>query len=88
MEVYLPGFGWIPVDPSGGDKELPADQADYFGHLDNRFLITTQGGGGSEYLVWDYNSSHSWKADGPVQLRKEKIAEWDPVADPPGRFIP
>lgn len=88
VEVYLPGFGWIPVDPSGGDKELPADQADYFGHLDNRFLITTQGGGGSEYLGWDYNSSHSWKADGPVQLREEKIAEWDPVADPSDSFIP
>jgi len=79
VEVYLPGYGWVPVDPSGGDQESPRDQANFFGHLDNRFLITTEGGGGSEYLKWDYNSSETWEADGPVQLRLEMIAEWEPV---------
>jgi sugar lactone lactonase YvrE len=79
VEVYLPGYGWVPVDPSGGDQESPRDQANYFGHLDNRFLITTEGGGGSEYLKWDYNSSETWEADGPVQLRQEMIADWDLV---------
>ena len=79
VEVYLPGYGWVPVDPSGGDQESPRDQANFFGHLDNRFLITTEGGGGSEYLKWDYNSSETWEASGPVQLRLEMIADWDPV---------
>jgi transglutaminase-like putative cysteine protease len=77
VEVYLPGHGWVPVDPSGGDQESTRDQAMYFGHLDNRFLITTESGGGSEYLKWDYNSSESWQADGRVQLRLEMIADWD-----------
>ncbi len=79
VEIYLPGYEWIPVDPSGGDRTWPRDQAMGFGHLSNRFLITTEGGGGSQYLGWNYNSSESWQADGPVQLRVEKIAEWDKV---------
>jgi transglutaminase-like putative cysteine protease/sugar lactone lactonase YvrE len=79
VEVYLPGWGWVPVDPSGGDQESPRDQALYFGRLDNRFLITTEGGGGSEYLKWDYNTSETWQADGRVQLRMEMIADWEPA---------
>ncbi len=79
VEVYLPGAGWIPVDPSGGDMESPRGQAMYFGHLDNRFLITTESGGGSEYLKWDYNTSETWQADGRVQLRLEMMAQWEPA---------
>ncbi|MCU0276882.1 MAG: transglutaminase [Acidobacteria bacterium] len=80
VEVYLPNYGWVPVSPDAGDQESPRDQAVHFGHLENRYLITTEGGGGSEYLKWDYNSSESWQADGRVQLRLEMIADWEPPA--------
>ncbi len=80
VEVYLPGYGWIPVDPSRGDKPGEAARADAFGHLKGSFLITTRGGGGSPYLGWSYNSEVRWSCKGRCEVQEENIAEWTPVA--------
>lgn len=79
VEVYLPNYGWFPVDPSGGDSPVPADQAAFFGGLDNRFLITTLGAGDSDALGWDYNSNARWTAAGRVKLLQRKQGDWAPV---------
>jgi transglutaminase-like putative cysteine protease/streptogramin lyase len=83
-EVYLPGIGWMPVDPSGGDREWPADQARYFGGLSNRFLITTHGGGDSEYLGWDYNAHAVYTYEGRGTVYEEGYGVWSPVTGTEG----
>lgn len=78
-EIYLPGYGWVPVDANAGDREYPADQAAAFGGVANRFLVTTEGGGPSEYLDWSYNALARWEAAGKCRVRVESIAEWEPL---------
>jgi hypothetical protein len=80
-EVFLPNYGWIPIDPSGGDVDSPEGQANAVGNLSNRYLITTTSGGGSEYLEWSYNSNEKWTSQGVCKIYVEHLGEWTPIKD-------
>jgi len=79
VEVYIPNYGWIPVDPSGGDQQWPRDQANYFGHLANRFLITTENAGGSETMGWTYNSNSFYTSEPKTFAVTDHFADWKPL---------
>jgi transglutaminase-like putative cysteine protease len=78
VEIYLPNYGWVPIDPEGGDEKLPRDQANAIGHLSPRLLITTQSGGGSETMEWTYNSNDSWVTEPKTYVVSDHFADWQP----------
>ena len=83
-EVYYPGYGWVVADAQAGDSVLPEKQADAMMALPNKFLITTQGGGGSEYLDWNYNSNAHYECDGYCKVTERVFGDWSPDTDAGG----
>ncbi len=86
-QIYLPNYGWVPVDANRGDQRSPADQARGFGGLSNRFLITTQGGGDSEFLGWGYNALSKYKTTGYCHITEDQFGFWEPLEEAKGASV-
>ncbi len=82
IEIYLPGYGWVAVDPGVADSPYPRRKALAIGHRSNRYLITTIGGGDSEYLEWSYNFNEKIKDYGPrTNFMVRRYAIWEPLLE-------
>jgi glutamine cyclotransferase len=78
-EVYLPGYGWVPVDASATASEWQADRVRVIGSYTNRGLITTIGGGDSEYVGWGYNYGFRQAYRGRTSADISVYADWEPL---------
>jgi sugar lactone lactonase YvrE len=83
-EAYLPGYGWVPLDANAGQGKPPGERGSFFGGRSNRHVVTTIGGGASEYLDWTYNSHETYRVEGSAELEVRPIARYRPLGDAGG----
>jgi len=77
-EVYLPPYGWIPVDVTHDDTDTGPIYT-YFGAITDERFATTVGGGNSEYLGWNYHDSYRYYYDiNRPDIDRESSFTWEP----------
>jgi len=77
-EVYLPPYGWIPFDANKGDTDLPGKKVLGIGNVAARYIITTENGGGDQYLWFGYNYGFKWTSEGKCRIHEESYGMWSP----------
>jgi len=81
-EAFLPPYGWIPFDANKGDRgeeTLPGEKVLGIGNVDSRYIITTENGGGDQYLWFGYNSGTAWKSKGKCRIHENNYGLWSPL---------
>lgn len=85
-EVFLPGFGWFPVDVSRNDGEDGEPVNTAFGRTSKRLLVLSRGDGGDDDPLGVQYVARSSGRGGPgaaaARLRSERAITWSTPAPP------
>jgi transglutaminase-like putative cysteine protease len=79
-EVYIPPYGWVAVEPSVRIR-YGAQLADFIGYVDDRAVITTIGGGNSNYVKWTYIARLDNVKPEEARVGVQTSAEWQPLKE-------
>ncbi|TET32380.1 MAG: hypothetical protein E3J72_19845 [Planctomycetota bacterium] len=79
-EVYIPPYGWVAVEPSVRIR-YGAQLADFIGYVDDRAVITTIGGGNSDYVKWTYIARLANVEPEEARVGVRTSTEWQPLKD-------
>jgi hypothetical protein len=83
-EVYLPGYGWYPIDVSRNDCEDGSPVNDSFGCTPANLLELMRGDGGEDTdLGWSYVANVTGKSDDGAMLFARRRIEWSPAPAEP-----
>jgi Transglutaminase-like superfamily len=79
-EVWLPGYGWYPVDSSRNDSEDGAGVNESFGRTSAPLLEISRGDGGEDNpLGWGYVADVKGVPEGGAELTSRRRFTWTPA---------
>jgi len=79
QEVYLPKYGWLPVDATWDDSIRPERTHLFFLRMLNTHLTMATAGGSSKYMGWNYNAKVAFQQASSTRVKTSFSCVWEPA---------